>query len=138
MDMDLALFVYGSLKPGQQNWKRYCEGHVAELQAARVRGNLYKCSDGYLAMGQPASPPGDSWIRGWRLVLHDEATLRNIDRLEGFDPGRPLASNVYLRVRTACFADDAAPAPAALGEAWTYIMTPAQLAHEGAVEISPS
>ena len=135
--MDLALFVYGSLKPGEQNWKRFCEGRVAELQPARVRGHLYKCSDGYLAMGEPAGQPGDPWVRGWRLVLHNETDLRNIDRLEGFDPDRPMESNVYLRMRVDCFADDAAATPASVGKAWVYTMTPAQLAHEGAVEISP-
>ncbi|MGH9595098.1 MAG: gamma-glutamylcyclotransferase family protein, partial [Bryobacteraceae bacterium] len=133
-DMDLALFVYGSLMPGARNWKRYCEGHVAELHQARLRGRLYKLSDGYLAMTLDENGP---WVRGWLLLLRCEATLHNIDRLEEFDPARPPENNVYLRVRANCFADDNSPQPAELGEAWTYIMSPAQLAREGAVEVSP-
>ncbi len=143
--MDLALFVYGSLMPGASNWKRYCEHRVAELQPARVRGRLYQLSDGYLALALPGAPDSGletrnpkpeplPWVRGWRLVLRSEAALREIDRLEDFDPARPLAENVYLRTRLECFADGAPP-PASLGEAWVYTMTAARLAHEGAVEL---
>jgi gamma-glutamylcyclotransferase (GGCT)/AIG2-like uncharacterized protein YtfP len=76
-EQDLALFVYGSLKPGESNWKRYCEGRVAELHPARVRGRLYQLSDGYLALTQPET---HSWVRGWRLVLRSAEALREIDR----------------------------------------------------------
>ncbi|MGH8336121.1 MAG: gamma-glutamylcyclotransferase family protein, partial [Gammaproteobacteria bacterium] len=138
-DMDLALFVYGSLKPGATNWKRYCEHHVAELQPARVRGRLYKFSDGYLALGEPAGRRQDPWVRGWRLVLRSEEALWNIDRLEDYDSTKPLEENVYLRVRVACFDDEEkSTEPAPLGEAWVYTVTPARLAFEGAVEISPT
>ncbi len=137
--MDLALFVYGSLMPGAANWRRYCEHRVAELAPARVRGRLYKLSDGYLALEQPPADPAalDSlpWVRGWRLVLHNAEVLRAIDRLEDFDPVRLVAENGYLRERIACFGDDAATAP--LGDAWVYTMTPARLAREGAVEMPP-
>lgn len=138
--MDLALFVYGSLMPGAANWQRYCEHRVAELHPARARGRLYQLSDGYLAMAQPETAGAKRetlpWVRGWLLVLRSEAALQDIDRLEDFDPARPLEENVYLRTRIECFADGAAANPASLGEAWVYTMTAARLAHEGAVELA--
>jgi len=133
---DLALFVYGSLQPGESYWTRYCEGRVVEQQRARVRGRLYRLSDGYLALREPAGLPQDPWIRGWRLVLRDETALHNIDRLEEFDPAGPPEKNVYLRVRTACFADDGAEKPMQLGEAWIYVMAPVQLEQFGARDVS--
>ncbi len=137
--MDLALFVYGSLVPGGSNWKRFCEHRVAELIPARARGRVYKLSDGYLAMGEPAGQVGDPWVRGWRLVLHQEEVLRAIDRLEGYDPRLPADENTYLRTRVACFADDPKTENTeALGEAWVYTMTPARRALEGAVEVPPA
>ncbi len=139
---DLAIFVYGSLQPGESNWPRYCEGHVAERQRACIRGRLYRLSDGYLALGeletQNPKPETLPWVCGWRLVLRSEAALRNIDRLEEFDPAGPPEKNVYLRVRTTCFVDNGAAEPTPLGEVWTYTMTPAQLAKEGAVEVAPT
>jgi gamma-glutamylcyclotransferase (GGCT)/AIG2-like uncharacterized protein YtfP len=134
-DMDLALFVYGSLMPGGRHWKRYCEHRVAELQPAQVRGRLYKLSDGYLALGEPAGQAEDPWVRGWRLVLHSVGVLHSIDRLEDFAEGRASEENAYLRTRVACFAEDG---QTVLGEAWVYTMTPTRLAFEGAVEAAPT
>jgi len=132
-DAKLAVFVYGSLVPGGSYWGRYCEGKVVAKERARVRGRIYQGRDGYLALAIDGD--GLRWIRGWRLILRDETCLQNFDRLEGFDAARPAEQNDYQRVRTACFADDKAAAPAPLGEAWVYIMTPAQFTRAGALEI---
>jgi len=73
------------------------------------------------------------WIPGWLLTLCDEAALRAIDGLEGFDPGRLPEQNEYQRVRMECFAEGAiANSPETLGNAWAYVMTAAQLAQAGA------
>jgi gamma-glutamylcyclotransferase (GGCT)/AIG2-like uncharacterized protein YtfP len=132
-DVDLAVFVYGSLVPGGSYWARFCEGKVVASQRARVRGRMYQQRDGYLALAIEGE--GLRWIEGWRLVLRDETVLQNFDQLEGFESARPSAQNDYQRVRTACFAEDDSAAPASLGEVWVYVMTPAQLARAGAVEI---
>jgi len=39
-DMDLALFVYGSLQPGGEYWPRFCEGRVVEPAARVCPGSL--------------------------------------------------------------------------------------------------
>jgi gamma-glutamylcyclotransferase (GGCT)/AIG2-like uncharacterized protein YtfP len=132
-DSSLAVFVYGSLVPGGSNWARFCEGRVADSKPVRVRGRVYQLRDGYLALAMEGEDL--RWIRGWRLVLRNAAVLQNFDRLEGFEAARPSEQNDYQRVRAACFTDDDSAAPAALGEAWVYVMTPAQLARAGAVEI---
>ena len=49
----LTLFVYGSLKRGQQNFDRYCSGYRQAL-AASVVGRLYRQADGYPMLVVPA------------------------------------------------------------------------------------
>ena len=123
--------MYGSLVPGGSYWARYCEGKVATQARARVLGRIYQTRDGYLALAFASG--GTRWIGGWRLVLRDEAALMDIDRLEGYEAAHAPEQNEYERVRVECFADDEPVAP--MGSAWVYIMTPAQLARAGAVEI---
>ncbi len=119
--------------PGGSYWARYCEGKVTAQQRARVRGRIFRGQDGYLALATDTEQP--RWIPGWVLTLRDEAALRDFDLLENFDAARPPAHNDYQRERIEYFADDDSPAPTALGEAWVYVMTSAQLARAGADEI---
>ena len=96
-------------------------------------GRMYQARDGYLALTIVGE--GRWWISGWRLELREEAHLMDFDGLEGFDPRRRPEQNEYERVRMECLADDGSAAPTSQGEAWVYVMTPAQLARAGAVEI---
>ena len=37
----VRVFVYGTLKPGEANYKRYCAGKVVDVKTAFVQGKLF-------------------------------------------------------------------------------------------------
>ena len=38
----LAVFVYGTLKPGEANYQRFCAGNIITSQIALTPGKLYQ------------------------------------------------------------------------------------------------
>lgn len=122
MDDRLSLFVYGTLKLGERNHDRYCQG-FASVEEATVRGRLYDLPFGFpglfvpledvqavgtgdyladtrLSHGTRITPVGDpeGWdvVHGELLVFEDlERRLPRIDGLEGFRPGE---EGFYTRV----------------------------------------
>ena len=115
-------FVYGTLKRGQRNHKRFCRGALAAREAT-VRGRLYDLPYGYPALIVPkedvqATGTGEylsdvqasshmqfgpqeeipDWdtVYGELLTFDDpEECLPDLDALEGFCPGE---SGFYSRV----------------------------------------
>jgi len=69
----LKVFVYGTLKPGYINYRRYCAGQVLQEQAAMARGHLYE-----LAAGYPAMTLGESWVQGFVLWLKQHRILAQL------------------------------------------------------------
>lgn len=53
----VRVFVYGTLKPGEANYKRYCAGKVIDVKIALVQGKLFA-----LPMGYPAMTLGDRQV----------------------------------------------------------------------------
>lgn len=123
------LFVYGTLKRGYWNHDTYCRSAVS-VEEATVRGRLYELpsaipvmlvpDDDILAVGSDrvlddilrqdtTDVPGDDrladgWdeVHGELISFADPAAVEDIDRLEGFRPGRPcLYRRVLVSVRTA-------------------------------------
>ena len=121
--MWLNLFVYGTLKRGQRNHERFCQGLIS-VQEATVRGRLYELPVGFPALVVPeadvratgtmnyladaeaaarynkveASEIPSSWdtVQGELLVFDDpEERLPILDDLEGFRPGK---KSFYRRV----------------------------------------
>lgn len=116
----LSLFVYGTLKPGGENYPFYLTGRTIREQDATVAGavlyteGLYP----YLVIDPALAEPADR-VHGVLITMHPEryeATLSMVDRLETYQPGR--ASNVYDRV----------PYPVQVNgdvvTAWVYIAAP--------------
>ncbi len=91
----LKVFVYGTLKPGEYNYRRFCEGRVVEAMPAVVTGDLYD-----LPVGYPALTPGDRSIYGVVLTFADPKILGELDRLEDYDPNRSPDENEYEREQT--------------------------------------
>ena len=123
------LFGYGTLKRGYWNHETYCRSAVA-IEEATVRGRLYELpsaipvllvpDDEILAVGSDcvlddilrqdaAAVPGESrqmngWdeVHGELIAFANPAAVEDIDRLEGFRPGRPsLYRRVLVPVTTA-------------------------------------
>lgn len=113
------LFVYGTLKPGEENYHRYMAGRTRNEQPATLaRAALY--TEGvypYLVIGDSSLVGDDDTVDGYLMTVqhaHDDAVLRAVDRLEDYVPGR--VSNTYERVTCTVTLDS--------GEAvlaWTYV-----------------
>lgn len=113
MRIVVRVFVYGTLKPGEVNFKPYCEGKVSEITPAYTYGHLYA-----LTVGYPAMTVGDTQVSGVLLTFHDETLLSAIDDLEDYDPGRPPTENLYQREWLKIYTLSGE----SLGEAWGYRM----------------
>lgn len=114
-----SVFVYGTLKPGEENYERYCKKWVTQARVATVKGELFD-----LPFGYPALTPGSSLVHGYLLSFVDPAVLTMLDDLEDYEPSRPLSQNEYLRVKTQAFSLNRRP----LGQAWIYQMQPERVA----------
>jgi gamma-glutamylcyclotransferase (GGCT)/AIG2-like uncharacterized protein YtfP len=118
----LHLFVYGTLKRGQRNHERFCQGLIS-AQDATVRGRIYDLPSGFPALVVPEgdvravgtvdyladvdtqdrakispqeSSPGWDTVIG-ELFTFDDPTRRLplLDALEGFHPGE---ESFYRRI----------------------------------------
>ncbi len=120
----IKVFCYGTLKPGERNYQRYCGDKVIEKKRAIALGKLFD-----LPVGYPAMIPGNNRVRGFLLTFADAASLRDLDVLEDYDPQRPPKQNEYQRQLIQTFALNGQP----LDQAWTYLMTPEQVRHQGGI-----
>lgn len=120
----LKVFVYGTLKPGESNYQRYCAAKVLEAKRAIALGQLFA-----LPFGYPAMTPGESPVQGFLLSFSDSTVLRHLDWLEDYDSHRPTEQNEYNRLTIEIFN----PAFVSLGRAWVYLMTPEQVHAYGGV-----
>lgn len=121
----LKVFVYGTLKPGERNYQRYCGDRVVEAKPAIARGRLFD-----LPLGYPALLPGDSPVWGVLLSFADAGVLHDLDELEDYDPQRGAELNEYCRCQIEVFHPPIseggriwADCPS-LGLAWAYLMAP--------------
>lgn len=126
--MTLSLFVYGSLRPGQNNYDQLSEA-VLDSSTVHWPGQLRLRPEGYPALSLPSEWPAVlgkpydwtvpeqevpdvptvcQWVPGEILILRDSPELRRrLDDFEGFTP----QLKDYLRV--ACAYDNA--------WIWTYV-----------------
>ncbi|MEB3338453.1 MAG: gamma-glutamylcyclotransferase [Leptolyngbyaceae bacterium] len=114
----IQVFVYGTLKPGESNYRRYCLGKVVEEYPAIALGQLYALPQGY-----PAMTPGDNPVYGYLLAFADPGILVSLDQLEGYHPSQPREQNDYDRQSIPIFGLN----QELLGTAWGYLMTPKQV-----------
>jgi len=120
----IRVFVYGTLKPGESNYQRYCAGKVLEAKRAIAFGQLFS-----LPLGYPAMTLGESPVQGFLLSFPDETVLRHLDWLEDYNPHRSAAENEYNRQQIETYN----LALASLGLAWVYLMTPSRVHAYGGV-----
>ena len=87
------LLCYGTLMKGESNHRRFC-ADVLTIEPAVIVGKLYDLPMGFPAMIEA----DDGQVFGEAMTfLNLDATLREIDRLEGFWPDDPDGS-LYRRV----------------------------------------
>ena len=120
----MKVFVYGTLKPGECNYLRYCEAKVVDACPAIAQGQLFALSAGY-----PAMISGEGRVYGFLLRFANSAILADLDQLEDYHPGRDRAQNEYQRESIAIFDLNFKP----LDTAWAYFMLPDRLRSQGGI-----
>jgi gamma-glutamylcyclotransferase (GGCT)/AIG2-like uncharacterized protein YtfP len=115
------VFVYGTLKPDQENFADYCENKVIEIQNAIAIGQLFALPMGYPAMVLNNQNP--IAVQGYLLTFADTSILEALDELEDYDCDRNPAENLYNRQRLEIFDLN----QQSLGLAWVYLMTAEQV-----------
>ncbi|MDX2100429.1 MAG: gamma-glutamylcyclotransferase [Leptolyngbyaceae cyanobacterium bins.59] len=126
MNLGLRVFVYGTLKPSESNYTRYCAGKVTEELPALAQGELFA-----LPMGYPAMTAGSSWVQGYLLSFKDSSMLARLDWLEDYDPCRSPEENEYQRH----WIDVFDPHKKIIGAAWAYVMSSEQVARYGGIPL---
>ena len=113
LNSQLPLFVYGTLRPDESNYKRYLRGRALSQSPAWVRGELWlDPSEDY-----PYLCARKDRVSGYLLTLKPAlfaSTMASIDMLEDFSPKQPLTS-LYVRQRII------AHGPRGDILAWTYL-----------------
>lgn len=123
----LQVFVYGTLKPGEANFDRYCGVKTIAVRRAYIAGILYHLPQ----LGYPAIAVGEGKVEGFVLSFADRGVLSNLDDLEDFDPQGNPADNEYNRqLVTAHILDDGTKVTA-----WAYFMTLDRIRQLGGVLI---
>ena len=113
MSHQIDVFVYGTLKPGECNYQRYCQGRVIAQRPALAWGKLYA-----LSLGYPGMVAGDGIVRGVILSFADPNIFLDLDQLEDYQPHRPAEENEYQRQQISVFDLNHQP----LGLVWVYLM----------------
>ncbi len=115
MNSHLHIFVYGTLKPGEANFDRYCGNRVISSQRGYIQAELYH----FPALGYPGAIPGTSQVHGYVLTFADAAILADLDELEYYQPDRHSAENDYTRELVSTYTIEGNP----LVSAWAYFMS---------------
>lgn len=124
--LPIQVFVYGTLKPGEENYNRYCLGRGVIHTPAIARGLLYQ-----LPMGYPAMTTGEGWVHGFRLSFNDAHLLAELDDLETFAPDRHARENEYQRTWIEIYT----PEQESLGQSWGYQMWASKIQELGGIPI---
>jgi gamma-glutamylcyclotransferase (GGCT)/AIG2-like uncharacterized protein YtfP len=123
----LHVFVYGTLKPGEANFDRYCASRIIAIEPAYINGDLYELPQ----EGYPAISNGDGKVYGFILAFDDPNMLTELDELEEYYPHQPLAENIYSRQLVAAYTsedNDSIPA-------WVYLMTIDRIQQFGGIHL---
>ncbi|WP_298921271.1 gamma-glutamylcyclotransferase [uncultured Nostoc sp.] len=110
----VRVFVYGTLKPGEANYKKYCADKIIDVKRAFVQGKLFA-----LPMGYPAMTLGNTQVYGYLLSFSNLRILNELDMLENYQPTRQPSENLYNRQIIEVYQLQSL----SLGWAWVYLMT---------------
>ena len=119
---NLRVFVYGTLKPGEENYQAYCDKKIKHTERAFTFGTLYDLPAGYPAMTWGKNP-----VYGYVYEFADIAVLNQLDELEDCDPAAPSSQNLYNRYKIEVFRFQTNPSNQvgvsdSLGCTWAYFM----------------
>ncbi|OCQ92465.1 hypothetical protein BCD67_07365 [Oscillatoriales cyanobacterium USR001] len=122
----MKVFVYGTLKPGECNYRRYCDRQVIDAYPAIAVGELFALPAGY-----PAMTAGVGNVYGFVLVFSNNDILIALDELEDYKPDNSPGQNLYQREEIEVFDSDRQ----SLGKVWAYMMLRDRLRSLGGIPI---
>jgi len=122
----VRVFVYGTLKPGEINYQRYCTNQVVEAQKATTLGQLFA-----LPMGYPAMTMGKELVHGYLLSFAEPLIIHVLDDLEGYQPSRRMSENLYNRQEVEVYNLQGL----SWGWAWIYMMNPERVQQLGGIHL---
>lgn len=115
-DGSVAVFVYGTLRPGGQRWRGHLADHVAAVEPACLTGARLHLGPGYPVMVDASPPEAVVGDLVWLSPATVADTIATLDQVEGHTPG--AQDNLYERVRRTV--------TTSIGPvvAWTYVAGP--------------
>lgn len=122
----LRVFVYGTLKPGEENYEYYCGNKVVSATIAYAMGKLFDLTPGY-----PGMTSGESPVWGYLLEFAQWEVLTALDELEEYVPTRAKSENPYNRQEVEIYDQKGL----SLGKAWVYLMTPEVVNQLGGIHL---
>lgn len=122
----IKVFVYGTLKPGEVNYQKYCASSVVDANQAIALGQLFALPAGY-----PAMTSGDSPVGGYLLSFTNPEVLSALDQLEDYHPQSRASKNLYYRHQIETYDLHGQ----FVDLAWVYLMTPELVFHLGGVHL---
>ena len=125
----IQVFVYGTLKPRESNYFRYCQGKTTREVPAYTWGQLY-----HLPVGYPGMTEGKNKVVGWLFSFGDERILESLDFLEDYQEKRVSELNEYNRQQVPVY--DLAGND--LGQAWCYVMSLAKVREKNGILVLDS
>jgi len=124
MSREHSVFVYGTLRPGQSNYRRLLADRTVQEVPASAKGlALYGSEFPYAVPQRGARVIGD--LITIRPGLYQEV-LADLDQLEGYHPGRPDHSHYIRTTRSVVVVNRTANGGPweAFHTAWIYIAGP--------------
>lgn len=112
----VAVFVYGTLRPGGQRWQGHLADHVAAVEPARLVGATLHLGPGYPVMVDCSAPKDVVGDLAWLAPADADDVIARLDEVEGHVPGGP--DNLFERVRRTVTTE------AGTVVAWTYVAGP--------------
>jgi gamma-glutamylcyclotransferase (GGCT)/AIG2-like uncharacterized protein YtfP len=131
----LPFFVYGTLRKGEGNYRRYLAGKTARELPATLPGYLLYARDLPCVVEAPGE--GGEVLGDLIAVLPEryDRVLRTLDALEGYDPAQADPWYVRVRRRVRCVAADGTSGES---EAWVYQGGRRTAASYGPADLVPS
>ena len=108
------VFVYGTLKPQEKYYPRYCQGKTTAEIPCWTKGKLFA-----LPVGYPAMTKGNDRVYGYLLTFANDVDLVHLDYLEGYTGVANSNKNEYDRLWIDVYDDQNIK----LDECWAYFMT---------------
>lgn len=115
----IKIFVYGSLKPGGDNYPNFCQGKTIKETKSWIKGSLYDLNVGYPAI----VPHPNNRVFGYLFYFPDcPEYLEALDLLEDYKPDSSC-NNTYNRMKTKVYSMD----NVLIDEAWAYYLNEKKL-----------